>query len=83
MSVRYLTPANLGKKSLRVEPLSIGLIRTLFNQAGSKHNLTLPFAFATSTKLLHHSYVSSTSRGTIIVYFCRLSSFSYRGSWSA
>ena len=31
LTIRYLTPANLGKMSLRVEPLGISLIRTLFN----------------------------------------------------
>ena len=80
MSMRYLTPANLGSMSLKIGPLWIGLIRTLFNWARSKHNLTLPCAFGTTVKLLHHSDVSSISRSTIICYFCSLSSSSYSGS---
>ena len=52
MSMRSLTPTSLSKMLLRVRPMWIGLIMTLFNLAGSRHNQTLPFAFGTSTKLL-------------------------------
>ena len=83
ISIRYLTPANQVKMLLRIGPLWIGLIRTLFNCAGSKHSLTLPFTFGSSVKLLHHSDVSSMSRSTMICCFCSLSSCSHSGPWSA
>ena len=43
----------------------MGLINAWFNCDGSKHNLTLPLALDTNTKLLHHSDVSSTPSGVI------------------
>ena len=55
--------------SFNVGPLQIGLINAWFNFAGSKHNLTFPFALGTNTKLLHHSTVSSTPSGVIISSF--------------
>ena len=69
MNMRYLTPASLDRMLLRGRHLQTGLIRTLFNLAGSRHNLALLFAFGTSTKLILHSNVSPTSSGTIICYF--------------
>ena len=81
--MRYLTSANLSKMSLRVRSLWIGLIRTLFNWARSKHNVIFLFVFGTNMKLLHHSDVSSTSRSKIICCFCSLSSSFYGGSCSA
>ena len=74
MSIRCLTPANLSKMSLKIGSLWIGLIRTLFNHARSKHNLTLPLAFGAIIKLLHHSNVLPVSRGTVVCCFCSLSS---------
>ena len=44
---------------------------------------TLPFAFGTKTKLLHHSNVSSTPRGSITCYFCNWPSSFLSGFWRA
>ena len=82
MSVRYLTPARLGKILFTVGSLCAGLISALLSLAGSRHNYTLPLAFETMTELLDHSNVSSTPRDTIICYFCSLSNSTLRGSWS-
>ena len=75
MSVRYLTPASLSRISFRLRPLCTILINTLLSLAWSRHSFTLPFAFATNTKLLHHSDNSPTSNGTIICCLCNHSSF--------
>ena len=56
----YLTLLSLGSISFNVGPLYIGLINAWYSHAGSKHNLTLPLALGTNTKLLHHSATSST-----------------------
>ena len=79
MCVKYLTPANLGRISLRVRVLSIGLISNLLGLAGSRHIHILPFAFDTMTKPLPHSDVSFTTKGTIICCFCNQSRSSLRG----
>ena len=55
--------------SFNVGPLWTGLINAWFNLAGSKHNLTLPFALGTNTKLLHHSTVLSIPSGVIMCTF--------------
>ena len=52
---KYLTLLSLGSILFNVGPLCIGHINAWFNRAGSKHNLTLPLALGTNTKLLHHS----------------------------
>ena len=57
-----LTPVSFGSISFSVGPLCIGLIGTWLSLAGSKHNHTLPFALGTTTKLLHHSDISSMPR---------------------
>ena len=75
--------ASLGSMSLRVGPLYIGLMRTLFNLVRSMHSLALPSTFGTSTMLSHHSDVSSTSSGTICLLFWSLSISSLGGSCSA
>ena len=62
----YFTLLSLGKISFNVVPLCTGLINAWFNLAGSKHNLTLPFALGTNTNLLHHFAVSSTPSGVIM-----------------
>ena len=46
-------------------------------------SMTLLLALGTSTKLLHHSDVSSTPRGVIISCCCSLSSSSWNGFCSA
>ena len=51
----------------------MGLINAWFNLTGSKHNLILPFALGTNTKLLHHSTVSATTRRVIMPSFCSCS----------
>ena len=60
MSIRYITSNKLGKTSLRVGLLWIGLIRTLFNCNGPKHSLTLPLASGTSFCRLPSSFHSSS-----------------------
>ena len=52
---RYFALSSFGRISFRVCPLCIGLISAWFKCAGSRHNLTLPLALVTSTKLWHHS----------------------------
>ena len=79
----YFTLLSLGSMSLSVGPLCMGLINALFSLAGSRHNLTLPFALGTNTKLLHHSAISSTPRGVMMSIFCRCSSSSLNGYCSA
>ena len=61
----------------------MGLINAWFSHAGSKHNLTLPLALGTNTKLLHHSYISLTPSGAIISCCCSLSNSSLNGFCSA
>ena len=60
-------------------PQCIGLINAWFNCAGSKHNLTLPLALGTNTKLLHHFAISSTPSGVIIYIHCNQSNSSLNG----
>ena len=55
--------------SFNMGPLQTGLINAWFHLTGSKHNLTLPFALGTNTKLLHHSAVSSIPSGVIMSIF--------------
>ena len=62
--------------SLSVGPLCTSLISAWFCHAGSRHNLTLPFALGINTKLLHHSAVSSTPSGPMMSCFCRCFNFS-------
>ena len=57
----------------------MALISTLLKLTGSRSNCTLPLAFRTKTKLLHHSNISST----IIWCFCSWSSSSLSGSCGA
>ena len=67
--VRYFMPPSLSRMSFNVEPLYTGLISALSSLAGSGTiNLTLPFTFGTSKKLLHHSVVLSMPRGTVSCY---------------
>ena len=75
----YLTLLSLGSISFNVGPLSIGHINAWFNWAGSKHNLTLPLALGTNTKLLHHSAVLSTPSGVMISILCNQSNSSLNG----
>ena len=71
INVGYFMPANLGSISFSVGPLWMGLICTLLHFAGSRHNLTFPFALGTTLKLLHHSDVSSMpSRTTTCCHAC-------------
>ena len=69
--------------SFNMGPLRTGLINAQFNLAGSKHNLTIPFALGTNTKLLHHSVVLSTPSGLIISNFCRPVQFIFKHFCSA
>ena len=55
--------------SFNVGPLRTGLINAWFNVTGSKHNLTLPCALVTNTKLLHHSTVTSIPKGVMMSNF--------------
>ena len=66
----YFTLLSLGSTSFNVEPLCRGLINAWFNLTGPKHNLTLPFALGTNTKLLCHSAVSSIPSCVIMSNFC-------------
>ena len=65
--------------SFSMGPLCTGLINAWFHITGSKHNLTLPFALGTNTKLLHHSVLLSISSGVIMSSFCSQSSSSLNG----
>ena len=76
VSVRHSTPASLGRIPFGVRPLYMGLINTLLSQDGSRHSCTLPLASGTSTKLLHHSDISS------ICCFCSHPISSLSGSLS-
>ena len=69
----YLTLLSLGSMSFNVGPLCMGLMNAWYNSAGSKHNLTLPLALGTNTKLLYHSGVLSTPSGVIMSSCCILS----------
>ena len=80
---KYLTSLSLSSISFNVGPLCMGLINAWFNHAGLKHNLTLPFALGTNTKLLHSSAILSTSSGVIMSSCCNLSSLSLNGFCSA
>ena len=62
----YLSLLSFGSILFEMGPLCTGLISAWFNCAGSRHSLTLPLALGTSTKLLHHSEVSLTSRDAIM-----------------
>ena len=79
----YLTLLSLGSMSFNVGPLYMGLIKAWFNCAGSKHNLTLPLALGTNTKLLHHSDILSIPSGVIISSCCSLSNSSLNSFYSA
>ena len=74
--------ASLGRILFTVGPLCTGHINTLLSLAGSRHSHTLLLAFGTKTKLLHHSDVAYTAKGTIICCLCNHSTF-LNGSWSA
>ena len=74
----YFTLLSLGGISFNVGPLWMGLISTWYILAGSKHNLTLPFALGTNRKLLHHYTNSSIPRGLMMSIFCRHSSSSLK-----
>ena len=50
--------------------LCISLINAWLSHMGSKHSCTLPFALGTTTKLLHHSAISSTPRGVKMSSSC-------------
>ena len=65
VSVRYLTPASLGRVLLNIGPLCTGFTSTIWSLVESSNNYTLPLPFGTRTKLLHHSDISPISRGTI------------------
>ena len=61
---------SFGSKSLSVGPLCTVPMSVVFSFAGSWNNLTLPFDLGTSTKLLHHSTVSSMPSGVMMSCFC-------------
>ena len=65
--------------SFNVGPLCIGLIKTWFNHAESKHTLTLQLVLGTNTKLLHHCAISSAPSGVIISILCNWSNSSLHG----
>ena len=79
----YLMLLSFGSMSFSMDPLCMGLINAWFTCAGSKHNLTLPLALGTSTKLLHHSDSLSSPIGTIMACCCCLSNSSLNGFCSA
>ena len=79
MSVRYWTPASLGRMSFSVGPLNTSLISALLSLAGSRHTHTLPVAYGTREELLHQSDISSTSNATLICCFCNPLSSSLSG----
>ena len=61
----------------------MGLINAQFDLTGSRHNLTLPFALGTNTKLLHHSAVLSIPSAMIMSNFCSQFNSSLNGFCSA
>ena len=67
--MQVISCITLSNISLVVEPLCTVLISALYSLGGSRHNITFPFGMNMDTKLLHHSDVSSRSRGTIIYCF--------------
>ena len=63
LSMRYLSPASLGKMPFRVGPLLTCLISTLLGLTGSRHSHTLPLGLwqsccTTLTPHLHPYYVT-------------------------
>ena len=61
MSVRYLTPASLGKILFNVGPLCTALISTIFSLDGSTHKFTLPLVLSelgqsSGTSFMTHSH---------------------------
>ena len=78
----YFTLLSLGSMPISVGPLCMSLINAWFSLARSRHNLTLPFALGTNTKVLHHSTVSSTPRGVMMSIFGSWSSSSLNGFYS-
>ena len=79
----YCTLLSLGSISFSVGPLCISLINAWLSCAGSKHSCTLPFALGTTTKLLHHSAISSTPSGAMMSSSCSHSSSSLNGFCNA
>ena len=79
----YFTLLSLGNMSFNMGPLCTGLINAWLNFAQSKHNLTLPLALGTNTKLLHYSAISPTPRGIIMSNICSQSNSSLNGFCSA
>ena len=78
----YCTLLIFGNMLFNVGPLWMGLISNLLCLTGSRHNHTLPLAFETKIKLLHHYVILLTHTGPIIC-FCSWSSSSLSGSRSA
>ena len=58
--------------------LAHSLMSVWFSSMGSRQSLSFPVGLGTGTKLLHHSDVSSTPRGTKIWCFCNWSSSSLK-----
>ena len=79
----YCTLLSFNSIPFSVGPLCIGLINAWLSHAGSKHSCTLPFALGTTTKLLHHSAISSTPRGAMMSSSCRCFSSSLNGFCNA
>ena len=69
--------------SLSVGPLCIDIINAWLSHTGSKHRCTLLFALGTTTKLLHHSAISSTPRGVMMSSSCSHFSSSLKGFCNA
>ena len=66
---RHFTLFDLGKKLLSVGPLWTGLISAWLSPALSRHSLTFPLGFGTSTKLLHHPATSSMPSSVVMSCF--------------
>ena len=72
----YFTLLSLGSILFNMGSLCTGVINTWFKLTESKHNLTIPLALGTNTKLLHHFVISSTPNGVIMSNVCSWSNSS-------
>ena len=79
----YCTLLSFGSISLSFGPLCISLINAWLSCTGSKYSCTIPFAFGTTTKLLHHSAILPTPRGVMMSSSCSCFGSSLKGFCNA
>ena len=60
---------SLGNMSFSLGPLHTSLVMVWSKLADSRHSLAIRLGLGTSTKLLHHSRLSSMPTGTMICCF--------------